>query len=153
MEFKVNDGEGVSYVVNLASRKCVCNSWEISSLPSKHAAAAISYMRGNIEEYCDVAFTNERPRKNRRREPDEDVGGIRQGRQAHSHTNATNFSWRFSSWVSGYWISVFHIRGATYPFSVSNFFFDYVGGFFCVAGAIVSQSQLLPFCFVFFVGC
>ncbi|KAA8538874.1 hypothetical protein F0562_025566 [Nyssa sinensis] len=85
--------------------------------------AAISYMRGNIEEYCDVAFTNEkyiaahqnilhpindpkmwkkdsvlgdpiqppplkrlpsRPRKNRRREPDEDVGVIRQGRQAHS---------------------------------------------------------------------
>ncbi|KAA8524886.1 hypothetical protein F0562_011309 [Nyssa sinensis] len=59
MEFEVKDGKGVSYVVNLTSRKCVCNSWKISSLPCKHTAAAISYMRGNIKEYCDVAFTNE----------------------------------------------------------------------------------------------
>ncbi|KAA8531001.1 hypothetical protein F0562_005709 [Nyssa sinensis] len=52
MEFKVKDGEVVSYVVNL-------NSWEIFGLPCKHAATGISYMRWNIEEYCDVAFTNE----------------------------------------------------------------------------------------------
>ncbi|KAA8524279.1 hypothetical protein F0562_010702 [Nyssa sinensis] len=60
MEFEVKDGEGVSYVVNLASKKCVCNSWKISCFPCKQAAAGISYMRGSIEEYCDVTFTNER---------------------------------------------------------------------------------------------
>uniref|UniRef100_A0A5B7ARQ4 SWIM-type domain-containing protein n=1 Tax=Davidia involucrata TaxID=16924 RepID=A0A5B7ARQ4_DAVIN len=131
MEFEVKDGEGVTFVVDLDARSCVCRAWQIGGLPCKHAAAAIAYKRCNIEEYCDVAFFKARylaahqhilhpvvdprmwntegvvgdpidppplrrlpgrPKKNRRREADEDVGSS-QARRALSLrcTNCNQF--------------------------------------------------------------
>ncbi|KAA8521406.1 hypothetical protein F0562_012102 [Nyssa sinensis] len=59
MEFEVKDRQGVTFVVDLDCRKCVCGAWKIGGLSCKHAAAAIGYKMGNIEEYGVDAFSKD----------------------------------------------------------------------------------------------
>lgn len=57
-EYEVLEMEkGVSYTVNLASHRCTCREWQISGIPCRHAASAVTHKRGNLEEYCDDSFS------------------------------------------------------------------------------------------------
>ncbi|XP_043705504.1 uncharacterized protein LOC122655369 [Telopea speciosissima] len=70
-EFEVAENFVKKFVVNLKKRRCICRVWESNGVPCKHAAAAISYKRGIVEDYCDECYSKQRPHKNKRREPDE----------------------------------------------------------------------------------
>ncbi|XP_021615715.1 uncharacterized protein LOC110617306 [Manihot esculenta] len=55
-EYEVHEGP-YRFAVSLAKRTCSCGWWDISGLPCKHAARAIAYVRGNIEEFCHEYYT------------------------------------------------------------------------------------------------
>ncbi|XP_043817647.1 uncharacterized protein LOC122725096 [Manihot esculenta] len=55
-EYEVHEGP-CRFAVSLAKRTCSCGWWDISGLPCKHAARAIAYVRGNIEEFCHEYYT------------------------------------------------------------------------------------------------
>lgn len=42
----------MSFLVQLDSKRCTCTEWQISGIPCRHAASAITHRRDNIEEYC-----------------------------------------------------------------------------------------------------
>ncbi|XP_043812752.1 uncharacterized protein LOC122723711 [Manihot esculenta] len=55
-EYEVHEGP-CRFAASLAKRTCSCGWWDISGLPCKHAARAIAYVRGNIEEFCHEYYT------------------------------------------------------------------------------------------------
>ncbi|KAJ4961324.1 hypothetical protein NE237_021234 [Protea cynaroides] len=59
LEYEVYDGF-FRYIVNLNHKTCNCMLWEASGVPCKHAASAIQYRRGNLEEYCSEFFSIQR---------------------------------------------------------------------------------------------
>ena len=56
-EFHVKDGYN-NFVVKLREKIC-CNYWNITSLPCKYACSCITYLRDNMENYCNKSFTTE----------------------------------------------------------------------------------------------
>ncbi|KAF8389225.1 hypothetical protein HHK36_025918 [Tetracentron sinense] len=57
-EYEVIEGF-TTFVVNLHDKSCICQAWEISGLPCKHAVACIQRKRANLEEYCDEYYSKE----------------------------------------------------------------------------------------------
>ncbi|XP_016195850.1 uncharacterized protein LOC107636893 [Arachis ipaensis] len=53
--YEVYDGF-TRFPVNLVLHTCECKAWQISGLPYKHGAAAIIYIRGKVENYCDAYY-------------------------------------------------------------------------------------------------
>ncbi|RYR33318.1 hypothetical protein Ahy_A10g047887 [Arachis hypogaea] len=53
--YEVYDGF-TRFPVNLVLHTCECKAWQISGLPCKHGAAAIIYIRGKVENYCDAYY-------------------------------------------------------------------------------------------------
>lgn len=49
----------MTYQLHIEHRRCSCREWQIVGIPCKHAAAAITHKRGNIEEWCDPTFMKE----------------------------------------------------------------------------------------------
>lgn len=56
-EYEVKDNEGVNHIVHIGAMTCVCRQWEVSGLPCKHAVAAISHSRLNIEEFVHPYYS------------------------------------------------------------------------------------------------
>ncbi|XP_028115334.1 uncharacterized protein LOC114313164 [Camellia sinensis] len=56
-EYEVKDNEGVNHIVHIGAMTCVCRQWEISGLPCKHAVAAISHSRLNIEDFVHPYYS------------------------------------------------------------------------------------------------
>lgn len=59
-KFEVTEATSTRYAVNLHDMTCTCKLWEVTGLPCRHAAAAILFKRGNLEDYCDSYFTVQR---------------------------------------------------------------------------------------------
>ncbi|XP_059669284.1 uncharacterized protein LOC132314433 [Cornus florida] len=57
-EFEVHEVVGVS-VVNLNLRTCSCRAWQISGIPYRHAAGAISWNRQDPEHFCDPCYSKD----------------------------------------------------------------------------------------------
>ncbi|KAF7145405.1 hypothetical protein RHSIM_Rhsim04G0059700 [Rhododendron simsii] len=107
--------DGRTYELNMSTKACSCREWQIAGIPCRHAVAALTHKRANIEEGCDQSFMIDaylkthggmihpvrdqrmwepiqghqldppplrrmpgRPRKNRRREADEEPAGTSQ---------------------------------------------------------------------------
>ncbi|XP_043717917.1 uncharacterized protein LOC122665848 [Telopea speciosissima] len=59
-EFEVAEKFVRKFVVDLEKRSCICRVWECTGVPCKHAAAAISYKRQIVEDYCDGCYSKQR---------------------------------------------------------------------------------------------
>ncbi|XP_043710530.1 uncharacterized protein LOC122659491 [Telopea speciosissima] len=58
-EFEVAENFVRKFVVDL-KKSCTCRVWECIGVPCKHAAAAISYKRQIVEDYCDGCYSKQR---------------------------------------------------------------------------------------------
>lgn len=47
---------GVSHHLHLNAHTCTCMEWQISGIPCRHAATALTHKRANLEDYCDMYF-------------------------------------------------------------------------------------------------
>ncbi|XP_042519195.1 uncharacterized protein LOC122092973 [Macadamia integrifolia] len=59
-QFEVLDRFGNRFVVNLNHYRCDCRVWESIGIPCLHAATSISYIRGELVNYCDPFFNIEK---------------------------------------------------------------------------------------------
>lgn len=48
--------DGVSHHLHLNAHTCTCREWQISGIPCRHAATALTHKRANLEDYCDMYF-------------------------------------------------------------------------------------------------
>ncbi|KAF7150533.1 hypothetical protein RHSIM_Rhsim02G0213500 [Rhododendron simsii] len=47
---------GHTYELNMSTKACSCREWQIAGIPCRHAVAALTHKRANIEEGCDQSF-------------------------------------------------------------------------------------------------
>ncbi|KAI5437350.1 hypothetical protein KIW84_023457 [Lathyrus oleraceus] len=48
------------FIVDIAKRSCSCNFWELVGIPCRHAVAALSYRKQNLDEFVDACYTREK---------------------------------------------------------------------------------------------
>ncbi|KAG5561539.1 hypothetical protein RHGRI_004547 [Rhododendron griersonianum] len=48
--------DGHTYELNMSTKACSCREWQIAGIPCRHAVAALTHKRANIEEGCDQSF-------------------------------------------------------------------------------------------------
>ncbi|XP_042483103.1 uncharacterized protein LOC122063461, partial [Macadamia integrifolia] len=59
-QFEVLDKFENRFVVNLKDYRYDCRVWETTGVPCLHTTASISYIRGELVNYCDPYFTIEK---------------------------------------------------------------------------------------------
>jgi SWIM zinc finger len=50
-EFEIIDGKS-TLPVSLVERTCICNKWQLTGIPCKHAVRAILYAQDDPARYC-----------------------------------------------------------------------------------------------------